>query len=123
MKNINIFSKDIEINEAIEEYVEKRVNSLEKLFSGVDENDIKVEFRIGKVSNSKRKGDDFFSEIKIRTPKKNYGAKSEASDLYESVDALREDIFNKISGTRNKKRTLFLKGAAKAKRMLKGLRN
>lgn len=122
MKNINIFSKDIEINESIREYIEKRIDSLEKLFSGVDDEDIKVDFRTGKVSNSRNKGDNFFSEIKIVTPKKNYGAKAEAEDLYESVDKLREEIFNKISDSREKKRTLFLKGAAKAKRMLKGFK-
>ena len=122
MKNLNIYSKDIDVNSSIEDYIQKRIDSLDKLFKGQNFKEIKADYRIGKVSNSKHSGDKYFAEVNISTPKKNYGARSENDDLYEAIDSLREELFNKISGFKDKKRTLFRKGAVAAKKILKGLK-
>jgi len=57
----------------------------------------------------------------LRTAGKNYGAESVKSDLYIAIDDVQNSVVRKIVTYKDKKRSLFKKGALKAKAILKGL--
>jgi ribosome-associated translation inhibitor RaiA len=42
-------------------------------------------------------------------------------DMYEAIDVLKDNLFAEISKNKDKKQTLFKRGASSVKKMMKGL--
>ena len=53
-------------------------------------------------------GEKFFSE-------------SDHEDLYSAIDEVKENLFNEIRKNKDRRQTLFKRGAASVKKMFKGL--
>ena len=62
---------------------------------------------------------DLIDSVKIKG--ENYYASADKEDLYEAIDDVRDSLFNEISRNKEKKHTLFTRGARSVKKMLKGL--
>ncbi|MFZ2523042.1 MAG: ribosome-associated translation inhibitor RaiA [Minisyncoccia bacterium] len=119
--NIKIRSKDYELTPAIEEYINKKLGSLDKFFGG---DNVLCEVEIGKSTEHHKSGDIFSAEVNISQPgSRQFYAKSEQSDLYSAVDMVRDDAEREIVSEKNKKETIFRKGALKLKNIIKGLTN
>ena len=118
MKNIEINEIGTELGKSGEEYLMKKLESLRK-FIDFDDEEVTTDIRISKETKSSRSGNIYKSEISIMTVGKKYGAKGEAEELYASIDAMKDAISKKISSYRGKKQSLFRKGGAKIKKMLK----
>ena len=118
--NINITSRNIELTPTLRDYVEKRLGSISKFVHG--EPSINVE--IGKTTEHHKQGDIFQAEVNVITPLgKQYRAVSEKSDIYEAIDDIRNEIVRELTHDKEKKMTLFRRGAQKIKNLIKGLRN
>ena len=120
MININIKATNIELTQAIREYVEKKVNSLDKFLHNESTN---VHVEVAKTTNHHKNGDVFHTEIDIRSGARKFFARSEGSDLYTSIDEAKEMITRELTQNSDKKRTLFKRGAISVKKMLKGISN
>ena len=107
----------MELTEAIRNYVNKRVASLEKLLN--KDNTI-VEVEVGKTTMHHNKGDFFKAEINISSGGNRFFANSEKDDLYSAIDEVRESIFRELTKNKDKKMTLYKRGASSVKKMLKG---
>lgn len=83
---IIVSGKGVELTGAIEEYVAKKLSSLEKFFNGI----IRADVVLGKITNHHQKGDIFFAECKLEVPGNDLFAKKEASSVYEAIDFLRD---------------------------------
>ena len=118
MKNIKINAIGIESTKEIEDYLMKKLESLEK-FIDFDDEEVTTDIRISKETRSSRSGNLYKSEISIMTVGKKYGAKGEAEELYAAIDDMKDVISKKISSYKGKKQSLFKKGGAKIKKMLK----
>ncbi|MBI2630743.1 ribosome-associated translation inhibitor RaiA [Candidatus Nomurabacteria bacterium] len=121
---INIQSKNIELTEEIRDYALKRVTNLEKLLSNIKEEkggEVKVSFEISKTTNHHKAGEVFHSDCSIIIDGKNFYAGSDNEDLMSAIDEVKEKLFNEISKDKDKKQTLFRRGASSVKKMLKGL--
>ncbi len=121
---INIQSKNIELTEDIRNYAIKRVTNLEKLLSNIKEEkggEVKVSFEISKTTNHHKAGEIFRADCSITIDGENFYAESENEDLMSTIDEVKEHLFNEISKNKDKKHTLFKRGAASVKKMLKGL--
>lgn len=116
--NINIKATNMEITPAIREYVEKRVSSLSKFET---KGELSGYIEIGKTTNHHKQGDVYKAEIDITVNSTNFFAVSETSDLYAAVDAAKDEITRKITSAKDRKQTLFKRGAVSVKKMLKGI--
>jgi len=56
----------------------------------------------------KIKGEEFYSS-------------SDKEDLYQTVDEIIDDLFGEITKNKDRRQTLFKRGASSVKKMLKGL--
>ncbi len=119
MINIKIHTKDFELTPAIQEYVEKKVRSLEKFLSA---DTTLAEVEIGKTTNHQKTGDIFRAEVNISSKKEQFFAEEETSDLYASIDAVRDELERIIVSQKEKKQSLFRRGASKVKALLKHIR-
>lgn len=109
----------MDLTPAILEYVNKRISSLEKFVK--NGNAITGQVEVGKTTNHHKQGDVFRSEFALEINGESYYAQSETSDLYVAIDMTREEIFRKLTDNKDRKQTLFKRGAMSVKKMLKGL--
>jgi len=120
---INLQSKNIELTEAIKDYVSKRVTNLEKLLSNIEANkgEARVNFEVIKTTNHHKAGEIFHADCMINIAGKKYYGSSDHEDLYSAIDEVKEKLFNDIQKNKDKRQTLFKRGGASIKKMLKGL--
>lgn len=116
---VNIRAKNIELNSAISEYVSKRLSSIEKFLKNGEEMSGFVE--VGKITRHHKQGDFFISEFDINIGGENFYAESEKEDLYAAIDDSKEEIVQKIAQNKDRKKTLFRRGAASVKKMMRGI--
>lgn len=119
MKNLQIKGINIDMNEALENYFRERINSLDKYIDPSDES-VECDARLSKVADN-RSGEIFKAEVSLHTAGKNYGGESTKENLYEAIDEVREMVARKITSYKDRERSLFKKGALKAKDLLRGL--
>jgi putative sigma-54 modulation protein len=117
--NVNIKATNIELTSAITEYVNKRVGSIEKYVKSNEEMSGSIE--VGKTTNHHKQGDLFRAEFDLNFGGNNFYAASEKDDLYVAIDEAKEDIVRKIIHNKDRKNTLFKRGASSVKKMLKGI--
>ncbi len=109
----------MELTSAIEEYARSRAASLEKY---VDEKDTStnMDIEVGKTTEHHQSGEIFRAEFTIQFKGKSIRATATHEDLYAAIDEVEAEAARMMSEHNNKKKTLFLKGAAQIKNMLKG---
>lgn len=115
--NIIIKGSHIEISPAVEAYVTKKLKSLEK-FLDVDS---RVEADLGKTSNHHKSGDIFKAEINVNSHGQFSRVVAEDSDLYSAIDKAQDDLFDVLSSKKDKKQTLWKRGAQTIKALAHGV--
>lgn len=120
---INLQGKNIELTEAIKDYVLKRVTNLEKLLSNIEKRggEVQVSFDVGKSTKHHKGGSVFHADCLINIDGKEFYGSADEEDLYASIDAVKENLFREISKNKDRRQTLFNRGARSIKKMLKGL--
>ena len=119
MRNLQIKAMGIELTDAIESYFRDKINNLDKYIDPSDES-VECDARVSKIAGN-HSGDIFKAEISLHTAGKNYGAESTKENLYKAIDDVKDRVARKITSHKKKQRSLFKKGASKAKSLLKGL--
>ena len=113
--NIIVKGSHIDVTDAIRDYLEKKVKSLEKF---LDVN-AKIEAEVGKTSNHHKQGDIFRAELNIANEGKMTFVKAEEADLYAAIDRVRDEAAQVLASKKDKRQSLFRKGAQKMKNMFK----
>lgn len=120
MIHMNIKAVNMELTDAIREYAEKRVGSLEKFLSRYGDS-VMYEVEIGKSTMHHKTGDVFKAEVLISGIPKHIRAVSEKEDLYAAIDDVRDEAERQLVGMKDRRDTIFRRGARSVKKMLKGL--
>ena len=120
---INLQGKNVEFTPVIRDYVLKRVTNLEKLLSEIEAKggEVAVAFEIAKSTNHHKLGFVFHADCLINIKGEKFYGSADKEDLYQAVDAVKENLFREISKNKDRKQTLFRRGALSVKKMLKGL--
>lgn len=120
---INLQAKNMELTPAIYNYVMDRVTNLGRLLTKIEEKsgEIVVHFDVSKTTNHHKGGEVFRADCSIVVKGEKFYASADKEDLYEAIDAVKENLFNEISKNKDRKQTLFKRGAASVKKMMKGL--
>lgn len=115
----------MELTDAIHDYVIKRVTNLEKLLSRVEEGggDSRVMFEVSKSTNHHKLGDFFHADCSININGEEFFSSADEEDLYAAIDSVKESLFREISKSKDRRQTLFKRGATSVKKMLKGISN
>lgn len=116
--NIKITSKDFEVTPAIEEYINKKISSLEK-FLGSDSS-ILCEVEVGKTTGHQKSGDIFRTEINIVEPgNQQVFVVANEADIYTSIDVVRGEAERVIVSKKSKRDTLVRRSGSKIKDLIK----
>lgn len=114
---IKIKGTQIDITDAIYDYIHKKLSGFEKFLSDGS----KIEVEVAKTTNHHHHGDIFKAEININIKGKFHRAVSQKADLYSAIDEARDEMFNILSSNKDRKQTLWKKGAQKIKNITKGI--
>lgn len=85
---IIISGRGVSITDAIESYVTKKINPLDKFFKGI----IRADVILGQETKRHVKGDLFFSECKLEIPGNDVFERELAKDIYAAIDAMRDRL-------------------------------
>ncbi len=120
---INLLGRNIELSEDIKNYVSKRVTNLEKLLTRIEDREGKVlvNFEVSKSTNHHKSGYIFHADCLININGKEFYSSADKEDLFEAVDSVKDSLYNEINKNKDRRQTLFRRGAASVKRILKGL--
>jgi ribosomal subunit interface protein len=119
---IKIRATNFELTPAIREYIERKIPHLDKFLENKDASLCEVE--IGKTTRHHKSGDVFRAEINLTEPGgKQFYAAAEESDLYASIDIVRDDIERKIISGKKRRDTVWKRGAQQIKNIIKNFRN
>jgi ribosomal subunit interface protein len=115
---INVKTTNITLTPSISDYIEKKLAMLEKFFEG---REVLISMEVGKTTKHHRSGDFFRAEIHLTAGSEDYYSVSETSDLYASIDEVKDEIVQIITSKRNKSMSLVRRGGAQIKNILKGI--
>lgn len=118
---IDIKATNISITPSIVEYVDKKVNMLEKFFRSGE--DVLINVEVGKISKHHKSGEVFRAEIRIASSGRNCYAAVEADNLYAAIDEVKDEVAHELNSSRKRAIDLIRRGGAKIKNLLKGWRN
>ena len=116
--NINIKATNMELTEAIRNYVNKRIMSFGKLLK---ESSSVINVEVGKTTRHHNKGDFFKAEINMITDGNKFYTAVEREDLYAAIDEAKENVLRELTRSKDKRMTLYKRGATSVKKMLKGI--
>ena len=85
---INIKATNIDLSDAIRQYVEEKMSGLTKYFSNITQADIDI----GMESHHHQKGKIFYAEVNAHTPKKLVRVRKTAVNLYKAIDKVKDHI-------------------------------
>ena len=116
-------SRNIELTDPIKDYVSKRVTNLEKLLTRIEGAGGKVmaNFEVSKSTNHHKGGYVFHADCLIKIDGKEFYGSADKEDLYEAIDSVKDSLYNEINKNKDRRQTLFRRGALSIKKMLKGL--
>lgn len=116
---INIKATNLELTQAISDYLEKRISTLDKFVNKNDESAM-ADVEVGKSTKHHQSGDIFRAEINLHVAGKNLRAVSEKDNLYAAIDEAKDEMAREITSHKAKQRTLLRRGGAKIKDFLRG---
>lgn len=109
----------MELTQQVRDYVEKRMDSLEKFLSRYEGSMFEVE--IGQSTMHHKAGDVFKAELLISGIPKTVRAVSEKEDIFAAIDDMRDEAERQLVAMKDRRDTVFRRGARSVKKMLKGL--
>ncbi len=116
---LNLKATNIVLSDIIKEYLEKRLQSLEKLI-GLDDPAVMIDVELGCTSKHHQNGDIFFAEINIHRGKETFRSVSNRPDMQSAIDDMRDEIARELSSQKGRRISLSRRGGLLAKALLKG---
>jgi len=106
---MRIMLKGLTVDDRTVEYIEKRLGTIDKLVEKIN----KIEVEIDRDKKGK-----FRVEVMIWTPRDLFRAEEIAENIETSVDAVEDDLKSQIRKTKDKLRTLKMRGRRSIKKKL-----
>lgn len=104
---------------AISDYVDKKVNGLQKFLNENDTSaDLAVE--IGRTTDHHKSGDVFRAEFNLHTKDGNFFAVAERSDVYTALDEVKDELEDALRAKKGKRLKLLRRGQLRIKELIRG---
>ena len=116
----NIKTTDFVMTPAIKDYIEKRVDHLDKFINPADKELPMCYVEIGKTTNHHKNGELFKAEFTIHIGSASLRAETQEEDLYAALDQVTEAMSEELKAFKDKKASLLKRGGARIKEIVKG---
>lgn len=109
---IIISGKGVDLTDAIEDYVNRKMGGMEKFLPNI----IRITVVVGVETRHHQKGDIFYAECKIEVPGNDLFAKKTAASAYEAIDLLKNKLESELKKNKVKIRSIKKRTQALARR-------
>ncbi len=99
---INLKSSNLEMTEALERYIEEKVNMIEKYLGGIEV--INCDFAIEKAVGDQNKGKIFRAEINLQVPRELLRVEKTEADMYKAIDKVKDHLVLLVKKYKEKNR-------------------
>lgn len=114
MLHIAMKGLNMDLTEALKDYVHDKLGSLEKFIHA----DSHIAVEIGRPSKHHKRGNDIYmAEINVDTNGQTYFIQVFENDLYAAVDRMRDEVTELIKQGKGKRQTLLKKGRMMLKQL------
>lgn len=116
---INVKATNITLTPAISDYIDKKINMLEKFFRHLPEALVNIE--VGRTTNHHKSGDIYKAEIRLNLDGQEYYVTKETEDLYSAIDEVKDEVAHKLTTSKKKSLHLLRRGSARVKEMMRNV--
>lgn len=116
---VNIKATQVELTATLKEYIEKKLQPLDKLITG-DKDSAIVYFEVERTTNHHKKGDVYRAEIKINLKGMDFYADETNEDLFAAIDVVKGEVLRELKSYKSKKQDQEKSGGRAVKKMMKG---
>ncbi|MFA5062000.1 MAG: ribosome-associated translation inhibitor RaiA [Patescibacteria group bacterium] len=95
-----VTGKGLELTDAIRDYAEKKIGSLEKFYNNI----IRANVSVGVESHHHQKGSIFVADCKLEVPGKDIFASKNEKTLYKAIDKIRDYLESELKKHKVKER-------------------
>ena len=104
----------------IEQAIDRIIKSLEA-YVDPDDTSTLAEIEVSRTTRHHRGGEIFRAEINFHSRRGNLRVESEKEDLYVAIDDVKDEIVRELVSSKDKSITLFRRGSARIKNIIKRL--
>ncbi len=115
----NIKATNITITDSVRAYLDKRLQSLEKLIDFEDPT-VLVAVELGRTTAHHQTGPIFRAEINISRGSEMFRSVAEREDLTTAIDEARDEMARELASRKKRKESLYRRGGRVAKTLLRG---
>lgn len=95
MNVISLKGTNMELTDAIKEYVDQKLEAIEKLTARFDPV-AELSIECGRTSNHHNKGDVYRCEMNMHVPGADLRAERDADDLYAAIDLCKDELVRQL---------------------------
>ena len=118
-KTLNIKATHLDLNEEIHDYVETRINYLDKFMDATEKDQAIFNVEVGKTTTAQHTGEIFRAEINLTVHGNSYRTESTRDNLITAIDDATHEMEHQLVHHKNKRNTLFRRGAKQIKKLLR----
>ncbi len=115
---IKIKATGIILNPDIEKYLEKRLESLGKI-TDFSNSAVLAEVELGRTTSHHQSGDIFRAELNLTMDGRHFRTEAEKDDLNSAIDEMKDEMADALRSFKGKKISLFRRGGARIKQLLR----
>ncbi len=126
-----IKTKNLKLNQTLKEFIEEKINSLEKFskifyskkyfnsFFGKGKAEIEAEVEVGKETMHHKKGSIFWAECQMKFPRISLRSTARAEDLKLAITEVKDELQRELKKHKERLKALTKKGGRTLKKELK----
>ncbi len=107
----------MELTDAINDYLTKKLDAMDKFIDPGDDSAI-CDVEVGKTTDHHRNGDFFRAEVNLQWAGRQYYSAVEKDDLYAAIDEVKDQIIAELSKSKEKQGDSIREGGKEAKEIL-----
>ncbi len=119
--NIQIKTTNIVLTPAIDDYVHKKFEAVNKFLKNAPE-DLYCLIDVGKTTTHHKKGEFFRADVTITFDGRKLYASSEQEDLYAAIDDVKDELVRELKTVKEKKMAGDRKSGLAIKKIVKGIK-
>ena len=113
--------KNTDITPSLRQYINEKITKPAKRYLGKRKEDgaVILELEVGRVTRHHRKGTVWYAEANLSLGGAMLRASHEGENAHEVIDLVEEELLREIKKFKEKNQTRNIRGARKAKRMIR----